>query len=308
MDMRFGLKLLVGLGLLGAPLLWAQADAVRINQIQVIGTHNSYHVGLDPSVAAMLRARNPKAADALDYSHPPLAQQLDAGVRQVELDVFYDPEGGRYAHPASAAMVARAGLPPEAPYEAAHVMDKPGFKVMHVQDLDQRSSCALFTECLRQIRTWSQAHPGHVPVFILVETKQGALKNMPEAKAALPFTAEAFAALDAEILSVFPRSGIVTPDDVRGHYATLPEAIAHGGWPTLAAAAGKVVFLQDQRVAEPVYTAGHPALEGRVMFTNGTPGAPDAAFTEMNDGTPAAIDALVEKGYLVRTRTDSTLR
>ena len=280
-------------------------SAVRLNQIQVIGSHNSYHAGLDPSVAKLLAARNPKAAAALDYRHPPLPQQLDAGVRQVELDVFYDPEGGRFAHPAAVTMVANAGLPADPPYDPAHEMLKPGFKVMHVQDLDQRSTCPLFTECLVEIRTWSQAHPHHIPVFVLVETKQGKLKEVPESTEALAFTPLAFDALEKEILAVFPRKEVVTPVDVRGTFSTLPEAIAHKGWPTLTQAAGKVVFLLDQRSVEPVYTEGHPALQGRVLFTNAAPGAPDAAFTEQNDGSPAEIDRLVRAGYLVRTRTDA---
>jgi len=54
-------------------------------------------------------------------------------------------------------------------------MEKPGFKVMHVQDVDYRSACEPFTACLAEVRAWSKAHPNHLPVFILVETKQGPL-------------------------------------------------------------------------------------------------------------------------------------
>ncbi len=60
----------------------------------------------------------------------------------------------------------------------------------------------------------------------------------------------------------------------------------------------------DQRAVEAVYTEGHPSLRGRAIFTNATPGAPDAAFTEENSGTKAEIDALAKQGYLIRTRTD----
>jgi hypothetical protein len=77
-----------------------------------------------------------------------------------------------------------------------------------------------------------------------------------------------------------------------------------GGWPTLAEARGKVIFLMDQRPVEAVYTEGHPSLRGRVIFTNATQGDPDAAFTEENNGTKADIDALARQGYLIRTRTD----
>jgi len=57
-----------------------------------------------------------------------------------------------------------------------------------------------------------------------------------------------------------------------------------------------------------VYLDGHPSLRGRVLFTNATPGQPDAAFTECNDGPARAISDLVRQGYLVRARTDSDTR
>ena len=47
-------------------------DSVRINQIQVIGTHNSYHAGLAPSEAKLLEQKNPKLYQALEYRHQPL--------------------------------------------------------------------------------------------------------------------------------------------------------------------------------------------------------------------------------------------
>ena len=295
--------LAVAVGMAGVPD--AGHEPLRLNQIQVIGTHNSYHAGLAPSAMKLLEQRNPKAARGLDYSHGGLVAQLDGGVRQMELDVFLDPQGGRYAHPKWDGAVAKAGLPSDAPYDPEHAMDRPGLKVMHVQDVDQRSRCAPFVECLHQVKAWSDGHPGHVPVFLLIETKEGGVERMPQATVGLPWTAEGFGMLEREILSVFPREHIVTPDDVRGRSATLPEAIAHGGWPTLEAARGKVVFLLDQRKVEAVYTAGHPVLEGRVLFPNATPGRPDAAFTEENEGSVEEINGLVRQGYLVRTRSDA---
>jgi hypothetical protein len=119
------------------------------------------------------------------------------------------------------------------------------------------------------------------------------------------FTSATFDALDAEIRSVFSASELITPDDVRGGHATLEEAVLNNGWPTLDEARGKMVFLMDQRPVGPVYLEGHPALRGRVIFTNAELGEPDCAFIEENDGTQEEIAALVRKGYLVRTRTDA---
>ena len=288
----------------------SSSDAqVRINQIQVIGSHNSYHAGLLPGVRAYLAKVKPDSLRGLDYAHPPLDEQFDDGIRQIELDVFADSKGGRYAHPAGPAAEAAAGVTVD-PMEnfsgaSPDVMMKPGFKVMHVQDVDQHSSCQPFTACLKIVRDWSKAHPQHLPIFVLVETKQGKPLNIPHATTPEPFTAATFDALDQEIRSVFAADEMITPDDMRGTYATPNEAARADAWPTLAQARGKVIFLMDQRKVGPLYLEGHPGLRGRVLFTNAAAGQPDAAFTEENDGTEQEIAALVKQGYLVRTRTDA---
>jgi hypothetical protein len=185
-------------------------------------------------------------------------------------------------------------------------MLRPGLKVLHVQDIDYVSNCQPFTACLLAIRTWSRAHPRHLPVFILVETKtQQPIPGVPGMAAPELFTPAVLDALDAEIRSVFAPQDMITPDQVRGRHATLPEAVAQGGWPTLKEARGKVVFLLDQKDVTAGYLAGHPALAARVLFTNADPGQPDAAFVEENEGAPEVIAALVRQGYLVRTRSDA---
>ena len=135
----------------------AQDKIVRLNQIQVIGSHNSYHAGFAPSERKYLEMKNPKTLRSLDYRHAPLGEQLSGGVRQVEIDIFADPNGGRFAHPSIVRNVAAAGLPADPDFDPNHEMEKPGFKVMHVQDLDERSTCHTFVACLKDIRTLVQA-------------------------------------------------------------------------------------------------------------------------------------------------------
>jgi hypothetical protein len=281
------------------------ASSVKLNQIQVIGTHNSYHAGLAPSEAKLLEQKNPKLYQALEYRHRPLAAQLTSGVRQIELDIYADSTGGRYAHPMGIDAVAAAGLPKDPDFDPHGLMNKAGFKVLHVQELDYRSTCQQLIACLQIVRAWSLAHKDHVPIFILLETKESDLPPQYHARSPEKFTAATFDALDAEIRSVFKPGEMITPDQVRGAHASLEEAVLRNEWPTMAAARGKVVFLMDQRAVGPVYLEGHPALRGRVIFTNAEPGQPDCAFTEQNEGDQATMAALVRKGYLVRTRTDA---
>ncbi len=287
----------------------AQDKVVQMNQVQVIGSHNSYHAGFAPSEHKYLEMKNPKALRGLDYKHAPLGDQLTGGVRQVEIDIFSDPQGGRFAHPAIVKAVAAAGLPADPDFDPNHEMDKPGFKVMHVQDLDERVTCHTFVSCLTAVREWSKQHPRALPIFILVETKEGRPESMPAAPMADVFTPATFDAVDAEIRTVFKPDEMITPDEVRGQSETLNAAIRMHGWPTLERARGKVIFLLDQRHAAAAYLQGHPSLKGRLIFTNSAPGKPETAFTEANDLTKsdegtAEIDSMVKEGYLVRTRTD----
>ena len=90
-------------------------------------------------------------------------------------------------------------------------------------------------------------------------------------------------ALDAEVRSLIPRREIVTPDDVRGNYQTLGAAVHARGWPTLGEMRGKVLFTLDNEGLRDEYLAGHPSLEGRVLFTPSSPGQDDAAFAKLND-------------------------
>jgi hypothetical protein len=283
----------------------ASAQQVKINEIQLVGTHNSYHSGISPNEMTNLRKLNPRAAESLAYRHPSLETQLNDGVRQIELDIYADTKGGLFATPQGPVLAAQAGLPADPAFDPTGLMRKPGFKVLHVQDIDYRSSCEPFTNCLAVVRTWSKAHPGHLPIFILVENKDGR-PTVKDGATPEPLTPDTFDALDAEIRSVFGAKELITPDDVRGTHKTLNEAILADGWPTLDKARGKVVFLLDQRRVGPLYTQGHPSLEGRVLFTNAAPGTPDAAFTECNDSVrdPDLVPGLIRKGYLVRTMTD----
>ncbi|KAF1004082.1 MAG: hypothetical protein GAK28_04246 [Luteibacter sp.] len=291
-----------------APCAVLATQATRITDVQYIGSHNSYHAGLAPGEAAIWQRVDPQTYSILTYSHPSLSRQLDDGVRQVELDVYGDVHGGRYAKPAVVAQVAAAGLPADPPFADPAVMAAPGFKVMHIQDMDQRATCQPLKACLRELLAWSTAHPRHLPIFVLFETEETPLKMPFATVVPEPFDADAMNRLEAEVTSVFPRVSYIAPDDVRGKRATLNDAVRHGEWPSLDASRGHIVFLLDQHSVGKAYLQGHPSLSGRAMFTNATPGEDDAAFIEYNDGPAAEISRRVREGYLVRTRTDANLK
>ncbi len=275
---------------------------LKLNDLVAVGTHNSYKLALPDAVLAMMRAAAPDRVNEIDYQHRPLSEQLDAGARQIEIDVYSDPLGGRFLHPAA---LRAAGVTLDPARLAA--LAEPGFKVMHVQDLDVLSACVTLRDCLGVVRRWSIAHPDHAPIMLMFNAKSDA-SPVPGGVAALPFDTAAFDALDAEIRAVFPASSLITPDDVQRGYPTLRDAVLHDAWPTLGEARGKVLFALDEDpdgVAR--YRAGRRSLEGRVFFINTDEASPAAAYLTLNDPVADAdrIRKAVAAGFIVRTRADS---
>ncbi|HTI93022.1 MAG TPA: phosphatidylinositol-specific phospholipase C1-like protein [Puia sp.] len=276
-------------------------DDLPINKVQIIGSHNSYKRAIDTALFSLLKAKNPQAAMGLEYSHVGLDQQMDLGLRNLEIDVYADEKGGKYAHPKGLEWEA-ASNPPA--YDPEGEMNKPGFKVFHVQDLDFRSNCPTFAGCLKQLKTWSDKHPDHYPIYVTMNAKDAEIK-LPGFTVPEKFTAEVFDRLDKEILDNLGRAYLITPDQIRGKFPTLEAAVLAGHWPTMKEARGKFVFILDEGGEHRAsYIQGHPSLKGRVLFTDSPAGTPEAAFMIMNNPKDAEIPEMVKKGYMVRTRAD----
>lgn len=277
---------------------------VRINQVQYLGTHNSYHQRLREDLFQILSDFRPELAPTLDYSHAALAEQFEAqGVRQIELDVFYDPSGGLYADRQALVLVG------EEPASGIPELSEPGLKVLHVQEIDYETTCYTFISCLEEVKAWSDAHRGHLPITVLVEAKDETVEDPLNLgfTVPLPFDSAALDQVDKEIRSVFPETRLITPDLVRGKRESLEEAVLAEEWPLLDEVRGRILFALDNGgTIRDEYIADHPSLAGRAMFTDSEPGTPEAAFIKRNDPSDfVAIQELVSQGYMVRTRADA---
>ena len=301
---RLGLALLIASFLAGCaaeiPNCGSCGGELRLNDIVAVGTHNSYKLAINPKLFAAVTAKAPQLAPSLDYAHGSLTDQLNDGARAIEIDVAYDPNGGLFAHPMGAALMGET-----LPDGYSDYMSKPGFKVLHIQDFDFRSSCVTLKDCLAILKGWSRAHPTHVPILLTFNAKDDSLPGYTQA---LKFDAAAFDALDAEIRSVLDPKDLITPDDVQGSYPSLREAVTKGGWPTLAASRGKFLLALDeegQKIA--LYRGARKSLEGRVLFVNAPEDSPAAAYLTLNEALSdtAHITAAVKAGFLVRTRADA---
>lgn len=287
------------------PAAWA--DALRLDQIQVIGTHNSYHIAPHPAVRRLIAALDPRLGMSLEYTHRPLTEQLERlGIRQIELDVFADPDGGRFSHPIARARLAASGDEGGPDPNERGVLDQRGLKVLHVQDIDYRTTVPTLREALEQVRDWSRRRPRHVPILVLVELKDGSYPGLTKP---LPIDATVIDELEVTIQSVFRPEAVLRPDDVRGDFDSLSRAIRERGWPRLGEIRGRVLFALDNggRVRD-LYLDGHRDLRGRWMFAEDPdPEGPAAAWFKRNDpiGSFEEIQQLVRDGFLVRTRADA---
>jgi hypothetical protein len=248
------------------PTAYPLDDTLRLDQVQVLATHNSYHIQQDVPIPA---------SPTTQYTHAPLDQQLETqGVRGFELDVVNAPDGQ--------------------------------FTVLHTPVVDATSNCTPLARCLEVVRQWSTAHPGHVPIFILIEPKDDPIDRVLD-PTLRPFDASGLDQLDALVRSSLGRQ-LITPDSVRGNSQTLRDAVTGRGWPTLTRTRGKIlVALNTGGATRDTFLQGHPSLQGRAMFVTAAAGSPAAAVIKMDDPDEQRIQQLVKEGFIVRTRADADL-
>ncbi len=278
-----------------------EAHDLHLNDIQIVGSHNSYKKAIDPELMQILYKEDSNLAVSLEYEHLPIREQLDLGMRNLEIDIFHDPAGGRFKKPLGLQVIQNASE-----YDTLK-MKMPGMKVFHVQDIDFRSHYYLFEEALSEIKEWSVDHPDHIPIIITMNLKDEVI-DRPGFQTPLPFSPDALDSVDNEILSVLGWDKLVHPDLVKSSYSTLEEAITHKGWPKLDDVKGKLLFVLDAgENINSLYVRDHPSLSGRVMFINAKEGTPEAAFIILNNPfiSFAKIQEFVKKGYMVRTRSDA---
>jgi len=234
-------------------------ERLRIDHLQALGTHNSYHLSPGTLVKEW------------DYTHLPLDQQLaQQGARKFELDIFFNGVDGP-------------------------------IDVYHIELLDTSSTCATLVDCLMTLKTWSDGHLAHHPLYVMIELKS---PFVPADAQALLTT------LEAQILSVWPRERLLVPDDVQGTAANLRDGVAATGWPAIDDARGKLLLVfHDGGQWRDAYTDGGTSTAGRLLFPDafGDVSLPFAAVHSINDPIAEAtqIEAAVAAGHLVRTRADA---
>lgn len=282
------------------------AGEVRLNHIQIIGTHNSYHVAPHPSLMKLIAAASEEAAASLDYTHLPLTDQLNLGIRQFELDVFNDPEGGHYATPGGIAAAAAAGLPVVPASLVPYEWSRPGFPVFHVVDVDFISRTPDVTAALKEVLNWSERNPGHYPVCLIFELKSSGGDTLITKP--VQWSEDSLIRFEKLIVDTLGASRMIRPADVIRDGMTLNESILKHGWPTIDQCRDKfLIALDNEGIERDMYLSLYPGLVEAAIFVSVPEGQPASAFIKINDPESQfeRIRKLSAQGYLIRTRADA---
>jgi len=213
---------------------WPGGEELRINQMQMRATVNSYHdfvFDVLPEVA---------------WRHPRPIEQVQSGIRVFDFDVAGD-------------RVSWINIKPQTVEWAGDAVNNCGF----VRD-GEFISGALNT-CLRDLRNWSDAHPDH-PLIIVLISEADRFDQPPQLMWQLDD-------LESHILIGLDRERLLVPADLRGEHPSVWAAIQADGWPTVAATRGKfMVVLNDRGPTRLTYLMeGGADPDDRLMFIIGDP-------------------------------------
>lgn len=285
-----------------------QTDHLRLNDVRVLASHNSYKKKPDPKVLKFLSKVKNKIGPEndpiqLEYGHELLSTQLnDFNIRGFELDVYYDPLGGKFSKRKINSFV--CGLRTKSNEVG---LKSPGFKILHIADIDYETNYVTLESALAELGTWSQNNPMHCPIFVNIEVKATSpgdlskiLRNLGF-KRATKFTENTFHLLDSIIESNFSTEQLFTPVDMKKNNATLRARINNEGWPLYDDCRGKIIFVLEGDNINLYKNKGE-----RPLFVYGEKEDDNVIFLLRNDpiNNEKEINALTAQ-YIVRTRSDA---
>lgn len=247
-----------------APADWEETpidDATPLTELQMIASHNSYATQPNAIQNLVLGIAKPGEPAKLAYSHPTLWEQFDEGVRSIELDLRVHRDGK--------------------------------LRLTHVPILANGSTAPKFDLALDEIKQWSDAHPGHLPIIVLIEFKDD--YNFLDPRLA-GWSTENLALVDEALT------------DRLGETLLMPSDLT--SWPTVEQTRDTViVVMHPSSEVEALYEL-RPAEDRAMLVGQSDAASADrsgAQFVVHNEPDVEAIRELVAAGVLVRTRADADL-
>jgi len=261
----------------------AAENGARLNGLRFLATHNSYKA-YNPSAEKLMKyliaPLGFSDSRVWSYGFESLSAQLDHGIRSFELDVM---------------------------------REKNGLRCAHIPIIDYASNCPDFRLALREIALWSDAHPGHLPITVLVEAKDTLLSG---GKLFHRFSLDDVLFLE-ELVAGELGERLYTPADMLGTHEDFIQLRAEDNYPLLSGMLGKtiVIYHYDDLTTE-AYAATDSTMRAQKMFPSMgqwvlywsgiDPNQAYACFIIDNWSDSPDIEQNTEANHmLVRTRTDT---
>ena len=258
----------------------AFSQGVKMNEIAVMGTHNSYQMVATLPKRALMRTLQIISFGAVEnkaiFEMDTFTDQLEKGVRNLEIDIVTVDDG-----------------------------DNVSFIVTHQPILDNVSSAYNFAKAVEEIAMWSDNNPGHLPVYLLIEPK-GDVTSVNHMK---NFSVEYALELD-KVLREKLGDKLLTPALTMREYESFEAMRNADDWPDLKEAAGKVVVLMHPCDVTQGYIDIDTSIKTQAMFPMLRFSDIDksyASFILDNDPEGAVENNKItvnEKRLMVRTRAD----
>ena len=280
-------------------------DSLPMNEIRVLASHNSYKI--QPTARTMKFINRFKSVLGeenqpfqLAYSHPSIPEQLSTyHIRGLELDVYNDPTGGRYFKHRLNFFIPKQRIREEK-YKA---LKEPGFKIIHIPDIDYQTNYLSLADALEELNAWSVSNPTHAPIFVNIELKGSALGDEAGIlrlfgfKKAIPFDSSSLNQMDSLFEATLKT--MYSTRDFLNNEQNLQERIQHQGWPSLGDVRGRIfVIIQGSGASS------YPEHGG--AFKYGSSENPNCIFLLCDD--PFANEMLIRQQrstHIIRTRTDA---
>ncbi len=256
-------------------------DGVKLNEIAILGTHNSYQrlataeTRFAMNIVDTITLKK-FGLNTFDFEMDTLTEQLEMGIRNVEIDI-----------------------------ETLDKNNKIEFKVTHNSLIDNASSAYDFEKALQEIKMWSDNNPEHIPVIIIVEPKSFVIEINGMKKFSLEYAKE----LDKIVENTLGDS-LLTPKDMLRDYQSFKEMRENDDWISLKEAQGKIlVLLHDCDVTES-YIALDETIKTQKMFPMLRYDDRNESYTSFileNDAFRAnerKAENIDESNLIVRTRAD----
>lgn len=259
----------------------AFSDGVKINEIAVIGTHNSYQLLATSQKRALENVRSILSSGEKggnrNFEMDTFTEQLEKGVRNLEIDIETVDDGKDVS-----------------------------FIVTHKPITDNASSAYDFAKGLEEIALWSDNNPKHMPVYLMVEPKAKveSVNNMKN------FSYDYAKELDKTIREVLG-DRLLTPEQAMDKYESFEEMRKADSWPTLKEAAGKIIVLLHPCDVTVEYINSDTSISSQAMFPMlrfEDIDKPYASFILDNEPENALENNRItvdEKKLMVRTRADN---